>query len=260
MPTPREDETREEFVSRCIPIVLDEGTADDQDQAAAVCNSMWEDAKEEKLVSFGGNVKALGEGHLTGTLVKFSSPDEPDLEMDYFDRETDFDIEDGAKTAIYFNHRKPLRTPEGKSVAVRDKIGEGGLKFSDGGLLVDAIVYNRELYDEVIAPMAEAGKLGWSSGTASHLIDREAEGKAYHIKRWPLGLDASITPIPAEPQTQVIPIKQLKSAVTGIVPDEPGEQSGEGAEDKGTSEVPSEGVARKRAEALNFAINVALEG
>lgn len=45
MPTPRPDEeTRDEFMSRCIPMVLDHGTADDQDQAVAICSSMWEDA------------------------------------------------------------------------------------------------------------------------------------------------------------------------------------------------------------------------
>ena len=43
MPEPKEGESKSDFVSRCIPIVLDDGTAEDQDQAVAVCNSMWED-------------------------------------------------------------------------------------------------------------------------------------------------------------------------------------------------------------------------
>jgi hypothetical protein len=47
MPTPGENETREDFISRCIPIVLEEGTAENQDQAVAVCNSMWRDAKNK---------------------------------------------------------------------------------------------------------------------------------------------------------------------------------------------------------------------
>jgi HK97 family phage prohead protease len=45
MPTPNEGESRDDFVSRCIPIVLEDGTAEDQDQAVAVCNSMWEEAQ-----------------------------------------------------------------------------------------------------------------------------------------------------------------------------------------------------------------------
>jgi hypothetical protein len=45
MPTPRAGETRKDFVQRCIPIVIDDGTAKDGSQAAAVCNSMWEQDK-----------------------------------------------------------------------------------------------------------------------------------------------------------------------------------------------------------------------
>ena len=41
MPTPNKGETEQEFVSRCIPIVLRDGTAKDQKQAAAICYSMF---------------------------------------------------------------------------------------------------------------------------------------------------------------------------------------------------------------------------
>ncbi len=42
MPTPRRGESRSDFVSRCIPEVIDDGTAQDPEQAVAVCNSIWE--------------------------------------------------------------------------------------------------------------------------------------------------------------------------------------------------------------------------
>lgn len=42
MPEPQANESRDEFIERCIPIVLDDGTAEDSEQAFAVCNSMWE--------------------------------------------------------------------------------------------------------------------------------------------------------------------------------------------------------------------------
>lgn len=48
MPTPQQGESRTDFISRCIPIVLDDGTADSNDQAVAVCSSMWEN--QEKLL------------------------------------------------------------------------------------------------------------------------------------------------------------------------------------------------------------------
>ena len=48
MPTPREGEEQKDFVSRCIPIVLKEGTAKDRSQAAAICFSMWREHAKEK--------------------------------------------------------------------------------------------------------------------------------------------------------------------------------------------------------------------
>lgn len=51
MPTPNENETQAEFVSRCIPIVLDDGTATDADQAAAVCYSLWRDSEKGGMMS-----------------------------------------------------------------------------------------------------------------------------------------------------------------------------------------------------------------
>jgi hypothetical protein len=42
MPTPQADETLDDFMARCVPIVLDDGTAEDEEQAVAVCASMFE--------------------------------------------------------------------------------------------------------------------------------------------------------------------------------------------------------------------------
>jgi hypothetical protein len=47
MPTPNEGESREDFVKRCIPIVIDDETAKDSKQAVAICNSMWEQEQQE---------------------------------------------------------------------------------------------------------------------------------------------------------------------------------------------------------------------
>src|SRR5574342_1078755 len=42
MPTPMTSESHADFVERCIPIVIDEGTAKDGAQGKAICESMWE--------------------------------------------------------------------------------------------------------------------------------------------------------------------------------------------------------------------------
>lgn len=41
MPVPRNNENREDFVNRCIPVVLNDGTASNQNQAVAICNSLF---------------------------------------------------------------------------------------------------------------------------------------------------------------------------------------------------------------------------
>ena len=46
MPIPNDGESRDNFIDRCIPIVIADGTADDPDQAVAVCNSIWTGEKE----------------------------------------------------------------------------------------------------------------------------------------------------------------------------------------------------------------------
>ena len=77
----------------CVPQAIDEGR--EQDQAAAMCNQMWEDRKKsmdntDTLVWHGGEVKTLGDGKVAGYLVRFSTADDLDLEGEYFDAATDF--------------------------------------------------------------------------------------------------------------------------------------------------------------------------
>lgn len=49
MPKPKPKETQKEFISRCIPIVMHEGTTDDEKQAAAICYKYWRESKSTKL-------------------------------------------------------------------------------------------------------------------------------------------------------------------------------------------------------------------
>jgi len=47
MPKPRTGESQRDFVSRCIPIVTDDGTAESNDQAVAICYQMFKDHNEQ---------------------------------------------------------------------------------------------------------------------------------------------------------------------------------------------------------------------
>lgn len=52
MPTPRNKESEENFVDRCIPIVITEGTAKDGAQASAICHSMYRQHKKKTTLRY----------------------------------------------------------------------------------------------------------------------------------------------------------------------------------------------------------------
>lgn len=158
------------------------------------------DLTPDDVTYYGGEVKALGDGKLGGYLVRFTTDTDPDLTGDFFDAATDYG--DGSSAAVYYHHG--MDTKIGKR-----RLGRGDLRVDDLGVWIEAQLALRDEYEKAVYEMAEAGKLGWSSGTASHLVEREQVGKAWHIKAWPLGLDASLTPTPAEPRNEAIPLKAL---------------------------------------------------
>ena len=162
------------------------------------------------MVSFGDTVKAVkmddGNVKLAGYLVRFGDATKTDLTHDYFTAQTDYgEIE---KSDGYFNHRMPIRFG-GKQIVYGDQLPDVKLSKDDVGIFAEIILGARNEYEKMIAEMGFAGKLGWSSGTAPHLVDRKQVGNAWEITRWPLGLDASLTPTPAEPRNMVIPLKSL---------------------------------------------------
>lgn len=158
--------------------------------------------ENDVLVVYGGEVKALEGGKVAGYLVRYTSADAPDLTGDYFAADTD--LGDAQSSPVYYHHG--LDAKMGKRV-----IGRGSLNRDDVGVWIEAQLDMRDDYEKAIYEMAQAGKLGWSSGTASHLVERRAEGKAQRITKWPLGLDASLTPTPAEPRNTAVPLKSLTS-------------------------------------------------
>jgi len=46
MPKPKpSEESRSEWMDRCVPVLIDEGR--ESNQAVAICSSMWEEAKKD---------------------------------------------------------------------------------------------------------------------------------------------------------------------------------------------------------------------
>nr|NIV34522.1 hypothetical protein [Anaerolineae bacterium] len=130
---------------------------------------------DEQLIMFGGAVKALGNGRVGGYLVRFTDEEELDLMGEYFDAATDYGK--AGSSAVYYNH--------GLDPVLKKRVlGEGALDVQDVGVWIEAQLEMRDQYEQAVYGLAEKGKLGWSSGTAPHLVEREGK----HIMRWPLGL------------------------------------------------------------------------
>jgi len=149
----------------------------------------------------GAALKAIESGDVEGLLVVFGNPDAVDLENEFFTRETDFGRL--RETPIWLNHAQPVKTAGGV-ILIEEPIGYGALEVTDEGVIIRGLLDAKYRY---LAQIAD--ELGWSSGTAAHLVVRHPVGKALHIKRWLLGLDASITPTPAEPRTMLRNVYRL---------------------------------------------------
>lgn len=201
-------------------------------------------ALTETVVAFGNEVKALGGGKVGGYLVRFSTESDPDLTGDFFTKGTDFGSHE--RTLALYQH--------GMDPALGRRVLDPAAKMTvdEVGVWVEAQLQLRDEYEKAVYQLAEKGKLGWSSGTAAHLVEREPAGKAMWIKRWPLGLDASLTPTPAEPRNSVVALKalaatplRLESEARAARPQVEVVQDEEDEEDEAMSEEQVKGLQTK---------------
>lgn len=172
---------------------------------------------EDTLVNFGSEIKTAEEtdtGYkFGGWLVVFDSHD-VSTQRDKFTKSTDFDIEDGDRISLFYNHGLD-------STIKKTKIGGGRLSIKDAGIWLDGEVKKRADYlaqhiekigeglSKRVAVKGEEHTLfGLSSGALSHLVDRVPVEGGHEIKMWKIG-EASITPTPAEPLTTCISLKSL---------------------------------------------------
>ena len=178
-----------------------------------------EPGKSVDLIAIGGEIKSLSAaGEVGGYLVRWGSPQEKDLEGDYFTKNTYFGSQDGAGADVFMNHCIPL----GKGLEeFADWMGKPIKTSRDTiGLFAKTVLDLADEYEKIIFDLVAQGKLKWSSGTASHLVKRAKDGQ---IKRWVIA-DASLTPIPAEwrGSNKVYPIKSYQDmfeawSVEGLV-------------------------------------------
>jgi HK97 family phage major capsid protein len=139
--------------------------------------------------------------------VRFSGPDEKDLTGEYFTKATNFGKNEGNGADVMFNHGEPIGD---KSIfkKIADIAFEAAKAVKDDiGIFVETVLDLADEYQKAIFDLIQAGKLAWSTGSASHVIKKAEDGQ---ILRWPI-VEVSFTPVPAEPRLPKI--VSLKSVV-----------------------------------------------
>jgi len=204
--------------------------------------------EDDQLVYFGSSVKALGDGKVGGYLVRFSGEKDPDLSGEFFSKDTDFG--EAEKSAVYYQHGAD-------PIIGKRKLGVTPLIADDFGVWAETQLDIRDKYEKFIYEMAEAGKMGWSSGTAGHLVERVPVGKATWLRSWPLGLDASITPAPMEPRNEAVPVKGLQ--IVSLMDSEPMDAPAEEAVQDGEATPEGENETKNVNETEEFTMEITQE-
>lgn len=148
-----------------------------------------------ELIAVGGRVKALTGNRIGGQLIRFTGPNDRDLQGEYFDRKTNFYRLDGMRVVL-FHH--------GRTKAFgRDEIGEGGLILTKDGIDIEADLNLEPPRLKAVMGKVEEAKLSWSSGSSS---EHAAVSKTGRIEVWPI-VEASISPFTVDPKATVVALK-----------------------------------------------------
>lgn len=169
----------------------------------------------DSMVNWGGPLKALGDGRVGGYLIMFSKDEtEADLVGDWFWPGTRLLWSPNEKRPAIYHHG--LDPKMGKTL-----LGNSWsqIKVDEVGLWVETQLKMRDEYEAAIYKLATRPdkKMGLSSGTANHMIDKRPDGR---IDLWPV-VEGSFTPTPAEPRTSIASIKSiqpysLKTLIDGL--------------------------------------------
>lgn len=154
----------------------------------------WENVNEKSvdMETVGSAVKALEDNRIGFYAVLF---DRVDLQGERFTKSTDFGMQE--QIPVLYQHGQDP-TLKARSLGVAQVV-----RRDDVGLWMEAQLDLRDEYEKAIMQMVKDGKLGVSTGALSHIVAREGGV----IKTWWLG-EVSLTPIPAEPATQAVALKE----------------------------------------------------
>lgn len=225
MPKPNPGETREDFTARCMPALIGEGK--DEDQAAAICMSMYNQEKALgnalKTISSDdaelrvGNYIALYGGR---DLEWLRNGHNPDGSMgEFFTEKTVFESPYTQTGVLYVDWEHG----EGKSVdgalapGHHDLLGVIDWKTArrdNHGLWVERVLNRRNEYVRALESLIQAGLIGTSSEAIPEKVVKKSTGE---ISTWPLMRD-TLTVWPAEPRMMSANVLQSVKALSDRMP------------------------------------------
>lgn len=170
------------------------------------------------VTNIGTEIKAVGhDGRTQGYLVRFGTDqDFGDMSLfrDIFQAPPKTYYGRATKVDTYVHHGM---LPE---FGPRELTNQAEIEIDKVGVFVKHLLNLRDPYEKALYGLVRQNKLGWSSGSSSHLVARKAiSGGRHLISRWPI-TEASYTPCPASGGGTEVTAAAMKSLLleAGVTP------------------------------------------
>lgn len=157
---------------------------------------------ESMMITWGGSFKTVGDqGIVEGKAIVFGSENQTDRSQfrDFFDETTYVHPEKEFTAPLFFEHAMEFRKPIGKARITKSAESWNAIAELDMSLPIV-----KEKFADI-----KAGKYGFSSGSAGHVVDRVKKSNgANHITQWVFS-ELSIVKEPAETRAVIHNVKSL---------------------------------------------------
>lgn len=153
---------------------------------------------DNTLVSFGGAVKSLGRRGFSGLAIIFNSIDRTG---ESFSPDVDMELKGRSSLPTYWRHSLDEKIGN-------QKLADASFEVSSQGLYVEGEFLRFGGFEKDLMSAIDQGLLGFSTGSASHLVRTKQRGGFTEIMAWPV-VDLSLTETPCEPKARVQPLKSL---------------------------------------------------
>ncbi len=151
------------------------------------------------LVTYGSSVKSNGARGFCGYGLLFGGVD---LENETFPPTVDLGLEGRLTVPALWRHGMD------SEIGIR-KFADASFRRDSKGLFIEGEFLRLDKVENDLLAAINRGKLGFSSGSSSHLVRKKQRGNTVEISHWPIA-EVSLTPTPVEPRALVLPLKELR--------------------------------------------------